>query len=82
MVNDIDMRLRQVITSTLKLGMDPQAIKGESLVEELGMTSVDALEVLIRIEGEFGIHFEDEDLSQSLVSSLGNLREYVTRKMQ
>ncbi len=82
MVDDIDMRLRQVIKSTLKLGIDPQAIKGEALQEELGMTSVDALEVLIRIEGEFGIHFEDEDLSQTLVSSLGNLREYVTRKLQ
>lgn len=79
--DDINARIRSTIVSALARKISPDEITGEDLVSELGMTSVDALEVLIRIEGEFGIVIDDSDLSQQLVSSLEHLSDYVREKL-
>ena len=65
----------------MRLSKQPEEIGGSDLIAELGITSIDALEILINVEIEFGIEVDDEDLSAALVSSLGNLGTYVERRL-
>ena len=81
MSTDIQTRLRTTIANALNRGISADAIVGVNMVEELGMTSIDALEVLIHVESEFNIMIDDSDLSQELVTSLDNLATYIDRKM-
>lgn len=55
-------------------------VRDKNLVQYLGLNSVDALEVLIRVEGEFGIQIDDDDLSVDLVQSIDTLAAYVEGK--
>jgi len=74
---DITARLITVLSSAIDRPLTLDEVKDANLIETLGLSSVDALEVLIRIEGEFGIQIHDEDLSIDLVSSFGALERYV-----
>lgn len=49
-------------------------------VQDLGMNSVDALQLLVMIEVEFSIMIEDEELSSGLVDNMGNLSKFVLDK--
>lgn len=80
MSDDLDTRLRTIIASTLDRNIDPEKVTGNNLIDDLGISSVDALEVLIRIESAFGIMIADEDLSQDLVNSFDKLSAYVRGK--
>lgn len=80
-MDSINNRLRTVIARALGRNIDPSSIVGEHLIEELGITSVDALEILIHVENEFEIHIDDGDLSQALVSSLANLEAYIEPRL-
>ncbi len=79
---DTKSKLRNIIAEALNLTIKPEDIVGENLIEELGISSVDALEILIRLESEFEIMINDEDLSQELVSSLANLERYIDGKLK
>lgn len=81
MKNNIRQRICQIIIKSLRLKKLPEEIDGVNLITELGITSIDSLEILIGIEIEFGIRVEDEDLNQQLVSSLNNLEEYILARI-
>lgn len=49
----------------------------DDLLARYGFNSIDALEYLLALEEEFDIMFEDEDLSQEMVSSADRLADYV-----
>jgi acyl carrier protein len=78
---DIEQRLRDIIVRALRLSKRSDEIDGADLVTEVGVTSIDALEVLINVEMEFGIEIADEDLNLRLVSSLPNLTSYVAERV-
>jgi acyl carrier protein len=76
----ISERLTQIFASVTNRQITLEELQGKNVIEVLGLNSVDALEVLIRVEGEFGIQIDDEDLSIDLVQSLQTLTEYVQRR--
>ncbi len=73
----ISERLTQIFSAVTNRQIALEDLQGKNVIEVLGLNSVDALEVLIRVEGEFGIQIDDEDLSIDLVQSLQTLTEYV-----
>jgi acyl carrier protein len=79
---EIAGKLREIIAEALNLKIKPDKIMGKNLIEELGISSVDALEILIRVESEFEILINDEDLSQELVTSLTNLERYINGQLE
>jgi acyl carrier protein len=79
--NQVEQRLRQIIVRSLRSTKQANEIVGKDLVSELGITSIDALEILINVEMEFNIEIADEDLSAALVSSLNNLTTYVGQRL-
>ncbi len=75
-------KLKKIIAKSMELESDGNEIEGSDLILELGINSVDALEILIWVENEFGIQIEDEDLNADLITSLDNLSNYVLSKME
>lgn len=80
-MNDIKNRLRHIIVQALRLNRTPESIPDQSLAAELGLDSINSLELLIFVENEFKIQIDDEDLSVALVDSLDNLATYIEQKL-
>lgn len=78
--SEVIRELKEIIIKTMELNVEPEDIKGENLIEEIGFNSVDALEILVWVENTFDMRFPDEDLSSELLSSLDNLADYVIRR--
>ena len=73
----ISERLIKVFSAAMNREIALEELQDKNVIEVLGLNSVDALEVLIRVEGEFGIQIDDEDLSIELVSSIAALEKYI-----
>lgn len=80
-MNETRDKLRRIIVESLRLDRAPETIPDQDLVAELGLDSINSLEVLIWVENEFGIQIDDEDLSVSLINSLEVLTNYVQNKL-
>lgn len=78
---DVSAKLIEILMGVSSKPVTADQLQTSNLNETLGLTSVDSLELLIRIEGEFDIEIDDEDLSMELLSSLGTLETYVRSKM-
>ncbi|CAK2440223.1 Carrier domain-containing protein [Vibrio crassostreae] len=77
----ISTRLYEVISNATGRDVDQEKLQSNNMIDELGLTSVDSLEVLIRIEGEFDIMIDDSDLSMDLLGDFNKLEEYVSGKL-
>jgi acyl carrier protein len=73
-------RLRRVLVEALDLGLDPETIPDTNLVATLGLDSINTIEYLIWVEGEFDIEIADEDLSIDLIDDLDKLARYVEER--
>jgi acyl carrier protein len=74
-------RLSQTILKAIRSPLAPSALENMNLVRDLGISSIDALEILIGIEIEFGIEIPDEDLRSDLLVSLDLLEDYLRPRM-
>ena len=72
--------LRKVIVKALRKDIEPSQVPNDNLAEALGISSVDALEILINVEVAFNIRVRDEDLGSHLLESLDNLAAYVAKR--
>jgi acyl carrier protein len=81
-VADTKRRLRKVLVESLDLQREPETIPDTNLVAELGLDSINTIEFLIWVEGEFGIEIADEDLSVDLIDDLNRLAQYVEERGQ
>jgi acyl carrier protein len=74
-------------TSPGELQRAPSVRKGiqthdkEDSLTSYAFSSIDALEYLLAVESEFGIAFEDEDLSQEMMVSEDELVEYILARL-
>ena len=79
-MNELQTRILNVITSIVKTKPEnPESLVDGHLMDKLGVSSIDALEILLAIEREFSITIEDEDLNQELLSSLKSIEAYVLK---
>jgi acyl carrier protein len=76
-VSDVKTRLRQVLVESLDLKVEPDAVPDKNLVAALGLDSINTIEFLIWVEGEFNVEISDEDLSIDLIDDLDKLAHYV-----
>ncbi len=67
-------KVKQIILS--ELNIDPAKISLDSrIAEDLGADSLDAVELIMNIEDEFGISINDEDAAN--IKTVGQLVNYV-----
>ncbi len=76
-------KVKELIVRRLKLTIDPNTIKDDAPLfgEGLGLDSIDALELVVGLEQEFGVSIPDEDVGREAFASVNALVAYV-RKMK
>ena len=64
--NDLTQRLKETLVERLDLDRHTDEIPDDCLLfgVGLGLDSVDALEIVVAVESEFGIRVEDDDMKE------------------
>lgn len=82
---ELKQKIKELIVKQLKLEVDPATIQdgaplfGES-ADGLGLDSIDALELVLGVEKEFGIKVQDEEVGVKAFASVDALCEFVQQK--
>lgn len=81
-INTICEKLKEIVGSTLKKRVDISNLNSNTdLVEDIGLSSIEAIQILIRAENEFGIRLEEKEFSIELVRTIFDLAEYINKKI-
>jgi acyl carrier protein len=75
-------RVKELIVRRLKLDVDPASIQDDAPLfgEGLGLDSIDALELVLGLEQEFGIKVEDEEVGVKAFASVNALVDFIEQK--
>ncbi|HEV7785452.1 MAG TPA: phosphopantetheine-binding protein [Thermoanaerobaculia bacterium] len=79
-VATIQDRIKRLIVESLNLeGMKPEMIEDDVPLfgEGLGLDSVDALELVVALEKEFGIKIKSQEIGREVFSSISTLSEFI-----
>ncbi len=82
-MDELKDRLREVIIRTLRLeGVKPGDIKDDTPLfgEGLGLDSIDALELVVALEKEFGIKITDDEVGVEVFQNIGTLAAFIGSK--
>jgi len=79
---DLARRVKELIVRRLKLEIDPTTIENGAPLfgEGLGLDSIDALELVLGLEQEFGIKVEDEEVGVKAFASVEALVDFIEQK--
>ena len=82
-LDDLKGRIKRLVVNRLNLEMVPGEI-GDAGVplfgEGLGLDSIDALELVLGLEQEFGVKIEDEEMGVKALASVDALTAFVAEK--
>ena len=76
------LRLKRLIVESLHLeGLTPDNIGDDTPLfgEGLGLDSVDALELVVALEKEYGLRIQSHEVDKSVFASVASLAEFVAR---
>ncbi|MEA2695430.1 MAG: acyl carrier protein [Acidobacteriota bacterium] len=79
-VQTTSSRIKQLIVASLNLdGVKPETIDDDAPLfgEGLGLDSVDALELVVALEKEFGIKIKSQELGREVFSSVASLSQFI-----
>ena len=77
---DLKSRIRHTIVDRLRLEVEVSDIDDAAPLfgdEGLGLDSIDALELVLGIEQEFGVRIEDEEVGSTALASVDSLAEFI-----
>lgn len=79
---DLRDRIKQLIVDRLKLEIAPASIDSSAPLfgEGLGLDSIDALELVLGLEQEFGVKIEDQKVGAEALASVDSLADFVAAK--
>ncbi|HEX2927238.1 MAG TPA: acyl carrier protein [Ruminiclostridium sp.] len=76
MENDIEQRLIRILKE--KLGVDESAdIRPEDSFYSLNINSLSFIKLIVEVEKEFGIEFEENSIDMDRLGTLKSLSEYI-----
>ena len=81
---DLKRKLKELLIERLKFeDMTPDDIGDDDALFDggLGLDSIDALEIVVMLEGEFGIKVENESSARSHFRSIASLAGFVEEKL-
>ncbi len=71
-------KLRDIIVE--ELGVSPDEVKPESrFIEDLGADSIGLMELVMKLEEEFGLKIPDEDIEK--IRTFGDATKYIEEKL-
>lgn len=77
---DLKSRIKHLIVDRLKLEITPESIGDDTPLfgdSGLGLDSIDALEMVLGIEQEFGVRIEDEEVGSRALESIEALAGFI-----
>lgn len=75
----VEQRLENILASA---GVDTKKVSLESSLSDLGIDSLDLVEMIMNIEEEFGIEFGNDELNQlNQVKSVGEVISLIKAKL-
>ena len=83
--DSIRTNLKKLIVATLNLdGLTPERIADDEPLfgSGLGLDSVDALELVVALEKEYGISIASHEVDRSVFGSLASLATFVERRLR
>ena len=83
--DELKTRIKQLIVKQLKLEIDPASIRDDAplfgdAANGLGLDSIDALELVLGVEKEFGIKVQDEEVGVKAFASVDALHDFIRQK--
>lgn len=79
-ITDLEDRIRHLLVDRLRLEVEPGSIaRDEALFGDggLGLDSIDALELVVGVEQEFGVRIEDEEVGSQALRSVASLAHHI-----
>lgn len=73
-------RIKEILIDRLNLeGVTPDMIGDETILwgDELGLDSVDALELMIALEEEYGFRIDSDEVDQADLATVANLEKLI-----
>jgi len=83
--NDLIESIKQLIIQRLKLAdMTPEMIETDAPLfgEGLGLDSIDALELVLGLEKEFGVIIPDAEVGKKVFQSVRTMAQYVIEQQK
>lgn len=83
--NDLTEKIKTLIIQRLKLvDMTPEMIETDASLfgEGLGLDSIDALELVLGLEKEFGVVIPDAEVGKKVFQSVRTMAQYVLEQTQ
>ncbi len=79
---ELRSRVKDLIVRRLKLDIEPASIGDSAPLfgEGLGLDSIDALELVLGLEQEFGIKVADEEVGVKAFASVDSLADFIQEK--
>ena len=79
----IHERIKNLICDGLVVGISRDDLNDNtSLINDLQLDSIQMIELITKLEGEFDIELEDEDFDFEVFSTIDSLAEFVNSKMK
>ncbi|PEL51563.1 acyl carrier protein [Bacillus wiedmannii] len=78
-IEDIESKLREIMSKTVELEVSIYNVEKEKNLFSIGMDSMDCIKVIVAIENEFQIEFDDGDIVEHF-ESLQSISKYVVTK--
>lgn len=75
--NAITEQVKAIVIEALHAQKMADQITEETYLENLGLDSLNIVDILLGIERDFDIAFDDEELDLSVLESVGSLVEFV-----
>lgn len=75
-------RIKEILVESLNLeGTTPESISDDMPLwgEGLGLDSVDALELVVALEQEYGFKIDSEEIGQETLATVAKLQEFVDK---
>ena len=82
---DLKLQIKKLIVERLRLEVEADAIDSSAPLfgtEGLGLDSIDALELVLGVEQEFGVRIDDEEVGSHALASVDTLADFVMAKKQ
>lgn len=74
-------RVKELVVQCLFLDVEPSSIKDDdNLMEVHGVDSVNLFEIVVALEEDYGLSFEDEDFDVETFSTVASIADLVERK--
>jgi acyl carrier protein len=82
--NDLKARVRQMLVDNLMLQVQPEEITDELPLfgEGLGLDSVDALQIVVALDKNFGLKIKDAEMAKGVLKNVNSIAAAIEANTQ